>query len=192
MDIQYLPVDWTTYHDLTRKLAAAILSSPLKIDQIVAISRGGLSLGHILSDFLQIPVSTFTIQSYCDIQNQGEIKIIEPLKSPIRGKHILLADDVADSGTTLKRALSYCNRFKPKKITTVTMFFKPRSVYRPDFFAKETSKWILFPYEPTEMILAITKSMEKDRKSKAEIQRKLTSLGYTPDQIRFVRKYYLT
>jgi hypoxanthine phosphoribosyltransferase len=191
MDIQYLPVDWTTYHDLARKLSATILSHASKIDQIVAISRGGLSLGHIFSDFLRVPVCTFTIQSYADIQNQGEIKIIEPLKSPIRGKHILLTDDVADSGTTLKRALSYLHRFKPKKITTVTMFFKPRSIYRPDFFAKTTSKWILFPYEPTEMILSITKSMDKKGKSKTDIQKKLTSLGYTTDQIKFVRKYYL-
>lgn len=192
MDITYLPVDWTSYHDLARKLAATILSGSLKIDQIVAISRGGLSLGHILSDFLQIPVATFTIQSYTDIQKQGEIKITEPLKSPIRGKHILLCDDVSDSGTTLKRAISYLNRFKPKKITTVAMFIKPRSSYHPDFFAQTTSKWILFPYEPTEMIQAITKSMEKEGKSKADIQKKLMSLGYTTDQIKFVRKYYLS
>ncbi|KKT35189.1 MAG: putative phosphoribosyltransferase, partial [Candidatus Gottesmanbacteria bacterium GW2011_GWB1_44_11c] len=177
METQYLPIDWTTYHDLTRKLAASILSHASKIDQIVAISRGGLSLGHILSDFLRIPVATFTIQSYTDIQNQGEIKIIEPLKSPIRSKHILLCDDVSDTGKTFRRALVYLKRFKPERITTVSMFYKPHSVYRPDFFAKETSKWILFPYEPTEMILAITKSMEKEGKSKADIQKKLMSLG---------------
>lgn len=191
MDIQYLPITWDEYHDLIRKLAASILNLSDKPDSIIAISRGGLSLGHMLSDFLRIPVSTFTIQSYTDIQSQGEMKITEPLKSPIRGKHVLLADDVADSGTTLKRALSYLQKFKPKRITTVTMFYKPRSIYRPDFFARETTKWILFPYEPTEMILAITTSMAKEGKSKAEIQSKLTSLGYSIDQIRFVRKWHL-
>ena len=191
MEIQYYPVDWTTYHDLARKLAATILSHTTKIDQIVAIARGGLSLGHILSDLLRTPVATFAIQSYTDIQKQGEIKITEPLKMPIIEKHVLLVDDVADSGTTLKRAISYLTDFKPKKITTTTMFYKPRSVYRPDFFVKETTKWILFPYEPTEMILSITKSMEKNGASKADIQKKLISLGYTLDQIKFVRKYYL-
>jgi hypothetical protein len=194
MEIQYLPVGWTTYHDLARKLAATIRSHAIETDQIVAIARGGLTFGHILSDFLRIPVATFTIQSFTDIQNQGEIKITEPLKSPIKGKSILLVDDVADSGTTLKRALSYLNGFKPKKITTVTMFFKPRSVYRPDFFAKQiaNTKWIIFPYETTETIVSITKSMEKNKKSKAEIQAKLVSLGYTLDQIKFVRKYHLS
>jgi len=194
MEIQYLPIDWLTYHDFGRKLAAAILSSSSKIDEIVAISRGGLSLGHILSDFLQIPIYTFTIQSFTDIQKQGQISITEPLKSPIKGKCIILVDDVADSGKTIKRALSYLKSFKPKKIITVTMFFKPHSVYRPDFYAKEipNEQWIIFPSEITETVISITKSMEKDDKSKADIQKKLMSLGYTNNQIEFVRKYYLS
>jgi len=191
MDIQYLPVDWTTYHDLTRKLAASILSHSQPVNKIVAISRGGLTLGHLLSDFLRVPIATFTIQSYTDIKNQGEVQITEPLKSKIKGIHVLLVDDVADSGKTFLRAVRYLKRFRPKDITTVSMFYKPRSSYRPDFYAETTSKWILFPYEPTEMILSITKSMTHEGKSKAEIQKLLYSLGYTPEQIRFVRKYYL-
>jgi len=194
MDIQYYPVDWTTYHNLSQKLSATILSHSSKIDQIVAIARGGLTFGHLLSDLLRIPVATFTIQSFTDIQKQGEVTITEPLKSPIMGKHILLVDDVADSGVTIKRALSYLKRFKPKKISTVTMFFKPHSVYRPDYFAKQVpnARWIIFPYETTETILSITKSMEKNGVSKATIQQKLMSLGYTTDQIKFVRRYYLS
>ncbi len=192
MDIHYLPITWDTYHDLSRKLAASILSHTPHIDRIVAISRGGLTLGHILSDFLRIPIATFTIQSYTDIQNQGEIKIVEPLKTRIRGKSVLIVDDVADSGKTLKRAISYIKRFGPAETTTVTMFYKPHSVYRPDYYAEETTKWILFPYEPTEMILAITAKMEEDGLSKREIQEFLNTLGYTVDQIRFVRKYHLS
>ena len=193
MDIQYLPIDWTTYHTLTRKIAATIRSQLLPVNQIVAIARGGLTFGHLLSDLLRIPVATFAIQSFTDIQNQGEIKITEPLKSPISGKHILLVDDVADSGKTLERALSYLTGFKPEKITTVTIFYKPHSVYRPDFFAKQipNPQWIIFPYETTETILSITKSMGNKGATKADIQDKLMSLGYTTDQIKFVRKYYL-
>lgn len=191
MQISYLPVDWTTYHTLARKLASAILSSDEKVNQIVAISRGGLTLGHLLSDFLRIPIATFTIQSYSDIQKQGEVSITEELSVNIKGKNVLLVDDVADSGTTLKRAISYLKEFKPAHVTTVTMFYKPRSIYRPDYFAKQTTKWILFPYEPTEMILSITKMMAGEGKSKAEIQNVLTGLGYTQDEIRFTRKHYL-
>lgn len=191
MDIQYLPVSWTQYHDCARKLAASILSHSPEVNQIVAISRGGLTLGHLLSDFLRIPIATITIQSYTDIQSRGEIRITEELSADIGGKNVLLVDDVSDSGKTLRRAVSYLADFKPSDVTTVTMYYKPKSEFRPDFFAEETTRWILFPYEPTEMILAITRSFMKEGKTKNEIQEFLVSLGYTDEQIKFVRRWHL-
>lgn len=192
MDTQYLPIDWITYHEYVRKLAATIRSHSKPTDTIIAISRGGLTLGHLLTDFLRIPIATFTIQSYTDIQKNGELYITEPLKTKIKDKHILLVDDVSDTGKTFLRAIKYLKRFKPKSITTVSLLYKPNSIYRPDFFAETTKKWIIFPTEITETILSITKSMQKEGKTKAEIQKLLTSLGFTLNQIKFVRKYYLT
>lgn len=188
--IKYLPVSWIEYHTLAQKLAATILSDKKPYDEIVAIARGGLTLGHLLSDFLRIPISTITIQSYTDIQTQGNVTITKKIQGSIAGKRVLLVDDVADSGKTIQRAVSYLRHLNPKQVTTVTMFYKPRSVVRPDYFARQTTRWILFPYEPTEMILLITKQLAEEGKSKSEIQRFLESLGYTADQIAFARKYH--
>ena len=192
MAIHYLPISWKTYHEDAQKLAATILDHSSSIDQIVAISRGGLTLGHLLSDFLRIPISTITIQSYSDIQTSGEVSLTARLQHSIKRKHILLVDDVSDSGKTLKRAVKYLNRAGAAKVTTVTMFYKPRSIYRPDYFAKRTTRWILFPYEPTEMITLITKQLENEGSSKASIQNFLENLSYTDEQISFVRRHYLS
>lgn len=191
MATQYLPVTWNEYTTLTRKLAATVLSGKTPVDIIVAIARGGLTLGHLLSDHLRIPVATICIQSYTDVQNQGEVVLTEKLHTPIRGNHVLLVDDVSDSGKTFARAHRYLKRLGPKEISTLAMFFKPRSIFRPDYYARHTNRWILFPYEPTEMILLITKQLAKEGKTKREIQRFLENLSYTTDQIAFVRKYYI-
>jgi len=53
------------------------------------------------------PICSITIQSYTDIQKQGEVNITAGLKKRIRDKEILLVDDIADSGKTLKRAIGY-------------------------------------------------------------------------------------
>ncbi|MDO8451625.1 MAG: phosphoribosyltransferase family protein [bacterium] len=188
MEHDYLPVSWEEYHSLAQKLASSILSHPKRDQEIIAISRGGLTLGHMLSDLLRLPIATITIQSYTDIQTQGSIRVTGKLHTSIAGKRILLVDDVADSGRTLIRARTYLKKFHPKDISTVTMFYKPRSVVRPDYFAQKTTKWILFPYEPTEMIFLITKSLEKSGKTKAHIQKFLENLNYTDEQIRFVRE----
>lgn len=189
MAIEYLPVSWSTYHTHAQTLADAILAGEHPVDEIIAIARGGLSLGHILSDLMAVPISTFAIQSYEDIQDQGEVKITQGVQTELAGKHILVVDDVADSGKTLVRAREYLANFKPKKITTATIFYKPHSIYKPDFFAEETTRWILFPTEVRETISYFFKTMQKDGKPKEAIEAFIQSLGYTPEQIAFVRKF---
>ena len=191
MAIDYLPVSWGDYHANARILADTILSDKIHIDEIIAIARGGLTLGHILTDLLHVPISTFAIQSYTDIQMQGEVKITKPLATPLDGKSILLVDDVADRGKTMKRAMEYLNMFSPKKIYTLTMYYKPQSVYKPDYFARVTPAWIIFPYELTETISSIMMSMKKEKKSESEIQEFLENrLHYTKEEIQFVKKHY--
>src|SRR4030042_6192004 len=179
MAIHYLPISWKTYHTTARKLSATILDNNESCDEIVAISRGGLTLGHLLSDLLRIPISTITIQSYTAIQTAGVVTLTAKLQNSIKKKCILLVDDVSDSGKTLRRAVTYLKHAGAAHVTTVTMFYKPHSMVRPDYFAKQTTRWILFPYEPTEMILLLTKQMEESGKSKADIQEFLKNLSYT-------------
>jgi len=191
MAIDYLPVSWDDYHSLARQLAEKILSDKVKIDEVVAISRGGLTFGHLMTDLLRVPISTFTIQSYSNLLEKGEVTITKPLATPLNGKRILLTDDVSDTGTTLKRAIEYLKMFSPKKIYTLTMFFKPHSIYKPDYFAKTTSAWIMFPYEPVETVINIVKGMKKDGKSDNEIKKLLDSLHCNPDIIKFAYKFYI-
>lgn len=192
MKVHYLPVSWKELHSLTQKLAAAILThEKTPVDEIVAIGRGGLSVGLILSDFLKIPIFSFAIQSYSDIKEQGELRITQELGRSIKAKRILLVDDNADSGKTFVRALEYLKSFEPASIVTASIFYKPWSEFRPDYFAKLTKKWILFPHEVTEWVYTFTRKMQEEKKSKAEIQLFLQQLGYTEDQIKFVRRHHL-
>ncbi len=191
MGISYLPLSWNKYHLLSFKLATKLLDQKIHFQEIVAISRGGLTLGHMLSDLLNIPISTFTIQSYTGIQTQGELKITNKLNKSIRGKTVLLVDDVADSGKTLIRAKKYLRTFKPLSVTSATLFYKPHSLYKPDFYIETTSKWILFPYEPREMIATIYQNLIKEHKSPDQINQFLKNLNYTEAQINYVRQYFL-
>ncbi len=191
MKIQYLSVSWQDYHALSQKIAAAILTHDKPFDIIVAIGRGGLTFGHLLSDLLRIPISSITIQSYTDIAKQGEVVITQGLSSRIAKKRVLLVDDIADTGMTLRRATGYLKRFKPASITTATLFYKPRSEIRPDYFAKQTTRWILQPFEMTEWVHTFSKKLAGEGKSKREIQLFLETIGYTADQIKFVRRHHL-
>jgi len=188
----YLSFSWSEYHLLTQKLAAAILEHKHPYDEIIAISRGGLTLGHILSDLLSLPISTVTIQSYKDLKIRGEVTVSQTLQKPIKGEKILLVDDVSDTGKTLARAKKYLHKLSPSDITIVTLFFKPTSVVRPDFYVRQTDKWIIFPYEITETTKYIIQKLSNEGKSKAEIQEFLVNLGFSESQIEFVRENYIS
>lgn len=190
MPSQYLNITWQDYHALAQKLATAVLQDRSHIDEIVAISRGGLTLGHMMTDLLRLPISVFSIQSYSDIKTQGEITVTEPFTRPIAGKHILLVDDVSDTGKTFHRAIEHLEGLSPGKITTLSMYYKPHSAYRPHYFARKTDKWIIFPYEPTEMIGLLTDKLENEGKTKIQIQDFLTDIGFHIKQIAFVRKHH--
>ncbi|OGG24174.1 hypothetical protein A3A79_03210 [Candidatus Gottesmanbacteria bacterium RIFCSPLOWO2_01_FULL_43_11b] len=180
MSMEYLPVSWNEYIVLAQNLAASLLKNEGPFDEIVAIARGGLTLGHLLSDHLHLPICSITIQSYTDIQKQGELQITAKLGRHITGKRILLVDDIADSGKTLKRAVNYLRRFKPSSITTATMFYKPHSIFHPDYFIQETKKWVIFPTEITETLTLLQGKMSKE---------KLLSLGFTQKQISFANDH---
>ena len=59
--------------------------------------------------------------------------------------NLLIADDVADSGETLRLVQEFW-RGTVKEARTVVLYEKPRSVVKPDYVWRKTEKWIEFPW----------------------------------------------
>jgi hypothetical protein len=75
-------------------------------DLIVAIARGGILPGYLASRFLDLPLEILHLNLRND-QHQKvreEPLLLKPLDFSPAGKRILLTDDVANSGSTLKKA----------------------------------------------------------------------------------------
>ena len=129
-----------------------------QIDWIIAITRGGLFPTAILTQVCNIrKIDTICMQSY-DEKNQGEINIISKNYDHLKGKNILLVDDLADSGKTLKIATKYLQNFAPKKIQTLVILKKDHSIFEPDFYlqTRPADSWINFKYDGIKMDDIIT------------------------------------
>jgi hypoxanthine phosphoribosyltransferase len=72
-----------------------------------------------------------------------------------RGKRVLIVDEVADTGKSLKMVREHIVQEGAEEVKTATVYYKPWSVVRPDYFAKETSDWIVFPWEIKETLRKI-------------------------------------
>ena len=186
--MDFLYISWDELQDQCFKLVKKIDKQNLKFDRIVCISRGGLIIARILSDFLKLPISNFTIVSYVSVGKTGKPKIAEKLAVSIKNERILLVDEIVDHGTTLKAALKYLKTQKPKSITTFIPVIKPWSKIKPDFWQLKTKAWVVYAYELRETIDDLKKIYKKEGKSEKDLQKTLSKLKFNPQQL----KYFLS
>lgn len=150
-----------TWDDLTAHLmamAAKIRELPEQPDIIVAIARGGLVPARILSDLLGPTVASYTVSSYEALQRNSDEHMSFELGGRLdHHKHVLLVDDVSDTGHTFTRAIKYLRKHGAGKITTAAIFTKPGSILPPDIYAAETDAWIIFPFDILENLRDLRK-----------------------------------
>ena len=117
-------------------------------DALVAIARGGLLLGHLLSEALD----TREIYSLNSIHYDGTKKLdtFEIFNIPdLTRKHkIVLIDDIVDSGESIVEILKILEEKYPHcEFKVATVFYKTTALMQPDFSVKEAKDWIEFFWE---------------------------------------------
>ena len=179
---KYEVPSWDYIYELCVQLADQIRRSRYKPDLIVAVARGGWVPGRLLSDLLENTyVASIKVEHYIDIyKTQEKPEITQTLPVDIKGKKVLIVDDVADSGYSIKIAKEYLLKQGAKVVKVAAIYYKPWSVVTPDFYARETDAWICFPHETFESIKKIYERLRKKGKSKKEIEKQLLDIGIKP------------
>lgn len=78
---------------------------------------------------LDFKVEFLSVSSYHGgTQSSGEVKMTLDLATPIEGKHILLVEDIVDTGLTMNYLIKNLEQRKPKGITTCSLLFKPAAL----------------------------------------------------------------
>jgi len=137
--------DW-----VERDLVGLLESKP---DCVIGILNGGAVPALIVSNYFSVPLCWIQARSY-EGKERKEVKLgYREYLENMRGKHIIIVDEVIDSGSTMKAVLEWLKGFSSKKISVVVMALKVKHEYdRPEFACfpmviepKET--WITFPWE---------------------------------------------
>lgn len=122
--------------------------SRYRFDTIVAVARGGLTLSHVLAQGLDIrDVQCVNTQLYDNDVKRDEISL-HVACDLVRSKKVLIVDDIADSGLTLKSVKEkLAELYLECDFQTAVLFYKKDSIIRPDFFVHEATDWIEFFWE---------------------------------------------
>lgn len=140
-------VSWDQFHRDARALAWRLSATGL-FSGMVAITRGGLVPAAIVARELDLRIiDTFCVASYIKESVQGDVKVLKSVSPEIgrdEGAGLLVIDDLADTGATVKivRALL-------PKAHIATVYAKPLGRPLVDTFVTEVSQdtWIYFPWD---------------------------------------------
>lgn len=162
---------WNQIYDMLLNQAQKIQSKGYQPDIIVGIARGGLVPSRILADLLETrDFAIITIEYYVGIGEKNKEPVLKQcLHTQLTGKKVLLVDDVSDCGRSLQLAKKHLEEQCAKEIKTATIYCKPGTITLPDYYEKETSHWIVFPWEARETVTKIMKRSEGKRALGKEI-----------------------
>jgi hypoxanthine phosphoribosyltransferase len=85
-------------------------------------------LGELMKNYKgNCEVSFTKLASYHGTSTTGTMKNLIGLNENIEKRHIIIVEDIVDTGNTLDYLMNILNEKNPKSIKTATLFFKPEA-----------------------------------------------------------------
>ncbi len=121
--------DRQTIEATVRRLASEINSDyHHKNPLLLGILRGSfVFLADLIRhlDFL-LEVDFIGLSSYgSGMQTSGRIKVTKKLETPVQGRHVLVVEDIVDTGLTTAFLLDYLQQYKPASVKLCALADKP-------------------------------------------------------------------
>jgi hypoxanthine phosphoribosyltransferase len=149
-------MSWDDLGAGSRELAQAVADDGYRPDIILGIARGGLLVAGALGYALGVK-NTFTmnVEFYTGIDERLDMPMILPPVPDLvdfAETRVLIADDVADTGATLKLVHEFCEG-KVAEARTAVLYEKSRSTIKCEYVWRRTDRWITFPWSALDPVL---------------------------------------
>jgi hypoxanthine phosphoribosyltransferase len=132
-----------------RELAQTIADDGYEPDIILSIARGGLFVAGGLGYALDVKnLHVMNVEFYEGVGRTLDLPVmLPPLPNVVdfSQKRILVADDVADTGRTLKLVHDFCADHAAE-VRSAVIYEKPASLVKCEYVWKTTDRWINFPW----------------------------------------------
>lgn len=142
-------MSWEVFGEASRELAVQVAKSGYEPDIILAIARGGLLAAGALGYALSVKNTyTMNVEFYTGVNERLAVPmILPPVPSlvDLKDSKVLIVDDVADTGHTLKHVLEFCTG-QLADTRLAVLYEKSQSIVKCDYVWKYTDEWINFPW----------------------------------------------
>ena len=142
-------LSWEDFGRASRELAERIAEDDFRPDLILAIARGGLFAAGALGYALAVKnLHVMNVEFYTGVDSRLEMPVMlppVPRLIDLSGARVLIADDVADTGATLRLVKDFCLS-QVAEVRCAVIYEKPTSTVQSEYVWKRTDRWINFPW----------------------------------------------
>ncbi|MCU1661432.1 MAG: uncharacterized protein QOI36_4528 [Pseudonocardiales bacterium] len=142
-------LSWELFGTASRELAEQVAADGYQPDIILSIARGGLFVAGALGYALDVKnLHVANVEFYTGVNERLPVPILLPPVPNVvdlSGAQVLVADDVADTGATLKLVRDFCAGHVAD-VRCAVVYEKPHSTVACEYVWRRTSRWINFPW----------------------------------------------
>jgi hypoxanthine phosphoribosyltransferase len=157
-------LSWADFGLAARELARTVADDGYVPDLVLSVARGGLLVGAALAYALDVKNTwTMNVEFYTGVDERLDVPMILPPVPDLvdlESSRMLIADDVADTGETLKLVQEFCAG-KVAEVRCAVLYEKPPSVVKCDYVWRRTDLWIDFPWSvdaPVTQVLPVVRT----------------------------------
>jgi hypoxanthine phosphoribosyltransferase len=121
-------IDQTTIAAKVKELGQAITRDYQgKELTIIAVMKGSLFFAVDLARAIDLPLKfeVLGVSSYLGTETTGEVRITSDVTKPMAGRHLLVVEDIIDTGLTMKFLLENLSARHPASLKICTLLEKP-------------------------------------------------------------------
>lgn len=88
-------------------------------------------------------ITFIRLKSYSGTESTGTVKEILGLSDDIKGRTVIIVEDIIDTGHTIHKLVNDLRKYEPEELKIATLLFKPEALVRevkPDYVAFEIPK----------------------------------------------------
>jgi hypothetical protein len=153
--------NWEYIYGLCRDVADDVKRAEFEPDVVVALARGGWFAGRCMCDFLGLDdLTSLKMEHYVGTaERSGDPEVRYPMpEGSVAGKDVLVIDDIADTGGSIRRAYEYVEAREPGEVHTATLQLLDTSEFEPEFVGERLEEWtwVVYPWNFLEDMCSLT------------------------------------
>ncbi|USZ73282.1 phosphoribosyltransferase [Natronosalvus halobius] len=178
-DFKCTITNWEYIYSLCRDVSDDVRRDAFEPDVIVALARGGWFAGRCICDFLGLDdLTSLKMEHYVGTaEKSGEPTIRYPMpEGSVEDKDVLIIDDIADTGGSIRRAQEYVEDRGAGEVRTATLQLLQTSEFDPDYVGERLEEWawVVYPWnfieDMVDLISGVMEKADQESFTKADVR----------------------